>query len=274
MAEIPPPPGVNPRSVRYSPGHADQGVRAIKDRLFQYILGDIFPQGLSLADIGFEGDVVPGAGPLLSQAFGLAGELPGSQEAQARSGTLGQLMQMNPSFSADPALRERFLQQSVTDPAQRFFNETVAPSIAARYGRGGNLGAASDVTARAGADLASQLSGQRAGILRGDEQMTAQSLDTARGQGLQAAGLSYNNQVGTLGLLSQLGGAQRSIQGQQNQGRLNQLLMQQPFGDPRLSLLGLVSSGGPFTYQPNVVGAPGTPGAGIGLLGSLLGAFG
>lgn len=260
----------------YKPGNTPgRGIRIVKQRLLDYLLGSgAFPEGLSLADIGYEGDVVPGAGTLLTSAFERAGGLFDSPEAQQRQATLGTLMGMAPSFSADPALRERYFNEAISQPALQQFNRDVVPAIAARYGRGGNLGAAADVTARAGADLASQLSGQRAGLLRGDEQMAAQSIDTARGQGLQAAGLSYNDQVGGLGLLSQLGTAQRTITGQQNAGRLNQLLMQQPFGDPRLSLLGLLGSSGPFSYQPTVVGAPGTPGAGIGLLGSLLGAFG
>jgi hypothetical protein len=253
-------------------GHGKLG--QLKGALYDYLLGSgAFPQGTSLAQLGYTGGpLTPGPGPLLSQAFDLGGGLATSPEAQQRAGTLGQLMQMNPSFSADPALRERYLQQAVTDPAMQYFNNTVAPSIAARYGRGGNIGAAADVTARAGQDLAGQLAGTRAGILRGDEQQTAQSIDAARGQGLSAAGLSYNNQVGTLGLLGQLGTAQRTIQGQQNAGQLNEALLGQPFADPRLSLVGLLGSS--QNYTPSVVGAPNTPGAGYGILGSLLSAFG
>ena len=248
-------------------------VKQIKQGLFEGLFGkDWQPTGHSLADYGFTGELVPGAGPLLGQAFDLGGGLATSPEAMQRTGTLSRLMQGTPSFAADPALRERYLQQAVTDPATRYFNDTVAPSIAARYGRGGNLGAAADVTARAGADLASQLAGTRAGVLRGDEQLGAQSQDQALARALQATGLSYNNQVGTLGLLSQLGNAQRSITGQQNRQRLNEALLQQPFSDPSLSLVGLF--GNPTYYTPSVVGAPNTPGAGIGVLGSLLSAFG
>jgi hypothetical protein len=227
--------------------------------------GGAFPGGMTLEDMGFTGEVVPGAGPMLSQAFDQASGFATSPEYMQRQQMLGSLMQGTPSFSADPELRERYFQQAITDPAMAYYNETVAPSIAARYGRGGNIGAAQQATAQGGADLAGQLAGQRAGLLRQDEVMAYQAQEAARQRQLQAGQMSMVNQAQPLNLLGQYGGLERGIRGEQNQQRLSEAYMAQPFGDPRLSMFSLLGGG---MATPGAVSSP-SAGGSAGWLGGL-----
>ncbi|HUT76401.1 MAG TPA: hypothetical protein VM285_01880 [Polyangia bacterium] len=220
------------------------------------------PGGMTLQQMGFTGDVVAPPGQMLSQAFQQAQDFGAAPDTAARTAAINQMLS---GSYGDPALRERFLQQTVTDPAQQFYDQTVAPSIAARYGRGGNLGAAQWATAQAGGQLAGNLAGQRAGILRGDELLGAQRQQAA-------IPLSYQNQIAPMSLLSQYGNMSRDIVGQQNQQRLQEAYMSQPFGDPRWGMMGMMGQGSVTT--PGQIGSPNASGslggAGAGLLGSLL----
>ena len=235
-----------------------------------------FPTGMTLADIGFTGQVVPDAGPILQGAFDSAAGFANSPEYLQRQQTIGSLMNAGPSFSADPALRERYFQQSISDPAMQQFNQEILPGVAARFGRGGNLGAANYAAAQAGGQLSGQLAGQRAGLLRDDEVRAQQALDVMYGRQAQGVNLSNQNQLTPISLLDRYGNQERDIRGAQNAQRLQEAYMNTPFGDPRLSLLGLFP--GSSSVTPGQVGAPSASGGGgnglLGMAGSLLSGYG
>lgn len=228
-----------------------------------------FPQGMTLDQMGFTGEVVPGAGPMLSQAFDLAGGLQKSPEYMARANTANSLLTAGPSFQANPALREQYFRDAIERPAMDTFHGETMPAIAARYGRGGNIGAASYASAQAGGSLLGTLAGQRAGLMRDDEVRQQQAIDQMYNRQGNAMGLSYQNQAQPLSLLGSFGSLERDIRGAQNSQRLQEAYMAQPFGDPRLGMLSYLQGGAGAT--PGQAAAPQAGGSGASPWMSMLG---
>ena len=217
--------------------------KQLKKGIVSYLGQGGFPRGISLEEMGFTGTLTPEIGATLQQGVNQAQAFTPYQPSAEQSGAMSRLLSGEQTFNADPALRERYFQQAVTDPAQQFFNTQVAPSIAARYGRGGNIGAASYATGQAGQQLAGQLAGTRAGLLRDDERLAEQSRQAAQARIAQGLGLGV--QQGALGLqsqqfgqnnLMQFGQLERGIRGQGIQEQLQRVLARQAFNDPRLGL--------------------------------------
>lgn len=267
------------RQLAYYGGANALGTQALQRSLLGYLMGGqptnirrgqygspvsgAFPGGMTLEQMGFTGEVVPSAGPMLSQAFDLAGGLAGSPEQAARTGAINSLLTAGPTFQADPALRERYFSDAIERPAMDRFHMEILPEIAARFGRGGNLGAANYAGAMAGSSLLGSLAGQRAGLLRDDEVRAQTALENMYGRRAGAVPLSFTNQTQPLSLLGAFGGLERDIRGAQNAQRLQEAYMAQPFGDPRLSLLSLL--GGGATQVPGQVAAPSAGGGGSSL---------
>lgn len=223
--------------------------------------GTPFPTGTSLEALGYEGDVVPGAGPLLESAFSRAGQIGTGAPTEARLSQLGTLVQGQPAVNLDPALRERFFQSSVVDPAMRRFERDTIPAILARFGGGGQTGAIREELARAGTDLQTNLAGIGAGLLRDDERLNAQLADQAQQRSLAAIGSLREEELLPISVQTQIGDLQRSIVGQQNQEALYRALLASPYGDPRLSMLPLIG-GASSTFGPQV-SAGGNPLSGL-----------
>lgn len=267
------------RQLNYGAGQLGLGQQAMQQSLLNYLMGGpgatpqhvrgygangggMFPGGMTLEQMGFTGEVVPSAGPMLSQAFGNVGGFTQSPEYMARTNTANSLLNAGPTFQANPALREQYFRDAIERPAMDAFHMETMPAIAARFGRGGNIGAASYAGGQAASGLLGQLAGQRAGLMRDDEVRQQQAMESMYGRQANAMGLSYQNQVQPLSLLGTFGGMERDIRGAQNSQRLQEAYMGQPFGDPRLSLLSLLGGGAMTT--PGQVSAPQAGGGGAG----------
>lgn len=230
-----------------------------------------FPTGTSLEEMGFTGELVPPAGPLLASAFQGAMDFGTAPNAQLRQTALAGLAS-GTQFGFDPALRAEFYEKGFVEPEMQRWREEIMPEIMHLRMPGGQVGAMRHELAQSGEDLSSQLAAIRAGLMRQDEaqlmQLTAQTMPGAI-EGLmreETMPISIQAQMGDLG---------RTIEGQQNMQRFYEMILGQPWGDPRLGLLGLTGASPPGVIQPGGPGLSGLAqlGAGAARLGGTGGLF-
>ena len=250
-------------------GHEEQaflGQLDVQNALLTYLNGPIqgtgatFPQGINLEHLGFQGTITPEAGPFIEQGLSQVAAIPGSPQEIARQQALQRIVGGEVGTGGDafnPELRERFFREQVSDPAMQEFNRNVAPNIANRFLSRGQTGAAMRELAQAGAQLTGQLSGQRAGLLRNDENLMAQAREAALNRLLPGVGASQQHQVNAVGTQFAAGDLDRTIRGQFNSERLNRLLGEQPFSDPRLALFPLAQGIGTAAPAPQASGLGG-----------------
>ena len=224
-----------------------------------------FPSGLNLEALGFEGPLVPGTNPLLEQAFQGAGQFGQGQLGQARNQALMQALSGQSVMQLDPALRAQQFEQNVARPeTQRLMRQTL-PGVNSRFLPGGQTGANARVVGQTLTDFSTNLAGLNLESQRADERFNAQLQTQALQRAQGAFGPSLAEELKGISVPAQLGGIQRAIQGQQQSGELTNLLLQQPFSDPRLPLFGALQ-GNPLLANSG--------GSGLGGILQLLGSLG
>jgi hypothetical protein len=214
------------------------------------IRGSQFPTGVTYESMGLPSDfqAVPGPGPLLSAAFMEAARFGQGTDplSQQREQSLGRLLSGESAFTADPELRERYFTEAIQRPTLQAFEREVLPSIAERFAGGGQTGAARRFTNTAITDLMTNLSGQRAGLLRQDEVLGAEMQSQALGRMLAGIQPSLQAQTTPISVMGQMGGWQRGITGQQRGEELMRAMLAQPWSDPRLGLYGAFLGNAPL----------------------------
>ena len=224
-----------------------------QEQLLRSLISEISP-GQSITPYG--GQRVAGTSGLQDTAFNLAqGYAPGVQAGfQATSQfdptQAGQFLdQGQESLTAalapfDPASATDFWQTSLVDPATKTFREDIIPSIAERGVRSAGTsdsGPMQRELARAGGDLASNLSAQLGGLLySGQQSQIGRQLPGAQLAG-QLAGVpgdvaSQGQQLSSLGLgqLAGMGGEQRNINQQGITAEQQRWLEGQAYNNPWL----------------------------------------
>jgi hypothetical protein len=239
--------------------------------------------------------MIPGVSPIQEQGFDLAGGLPGmiggqqqfSQQmlGQIDPGMAGRGMGMAESSLQDlmapydPSATEDFWSKSIKAPAMEAWRDEIMPSIMERgVGMGGTArsGPMGRELARSGEDLATNLSGQLAGLQYSGQQAQLGRQQTGVNQAMNLAGLPSSlmqgaGQVGGMGtdILSQMlniGGMQRGIAGEQLQEPYAKWQQAQPWNNPYLQAFLGQALGQP---PKDVIATEQGPGMGAQLLGPL-----
>lgn len=222
--------------------------RAILDSLTGQIAGQV-GQGIT----PYGGQIAAGVSPLQQQAFDMAGAFGSTPEAMARGGALQQIMAGTPAFQASPQEYERAYAQGVEAPALAQWNRDIIPQILHQYGSGGTAGAVYDMLGRSGADLATNLAGQRAQYrLQGlhDQQGALEAAAGRRLAGIEASG---RESLMPLAVTSQMGDVQRGITQDQLGEDYLKWSSAQPYNNPWLGFLAPALGTQAFQtyYQPS-----------------------
>lgn len=225
----------------------------VQKDLLTSLIGQISP-GQSITPYG--GERIAGVAPLQETAFGLAqGYAPGvqagfqatSQFDPTQAGQfLGQGQEALTAALApfDTAAATDYWQTSLVDPATKTFREDIIPSIMERGVRSAGTsdsGPMQRELARAGGDLASNLSAQLGGLLYSDQQsQIGRQLGGAelagRLAGVPGQVASQGQQLSSLGLgqLAGMGGEQRGISQQFLSAEQQKWLEAQAYNNPWL----------------------------------------
>lgn len=223
----------------------------------------------------YSGQIAPGATGNQMAAFNAAGGLLGRNPIHENAqGATIRALSGQPAFTVDPAAREQYYRRSVENPARASFNDTLR-NVDARYGDRWSLdaGAHKANVYDAVSDFETGLAGIRGDLLYQDEMAQRQSQENAANRSIGAVGAGFGfdaNQRANLGTVAGLGGAERSIEGQQLGEDYNKWLMSQPWANPWLGYTGQVMSAQPF----QVAQEKGVFGSLLGGAGSLLGGIG
>jgi len=201
----------------------------------------------------YGGQITPDATANQLAAFQGAGNLFRDPRVDS-SGAINQLMSGDPAFQIDPAQREQFYQDALVAPAQSQFQDQMQ-QIDRRYGAGfGESGSHRGAGYRAAEDFQTNLMGKRAELLYGDEMARRGAAEAGMGRMAQGAGLAGmygQDQRANLGLMSQLGGEERAIAGQQQGEAYNKWQTEQDYNNPWLGFFGPTMSAQPFAVQNN-----------------------
>lgn len=187
----------------------------------------------------FGGEIVPPADPLQELAFAGAESFGTDQTAQAQDAALLRLLQAEPAFQADPALREEFFQKQILQPATRDFDRVVLQRLDERFGAAGlaDSGVRADATSQSLSDFFGDLEGIRAELAFEDDRRVGVSQERALDRLQFAVPQASNLGINRLNVLSGAGQQRRSISAQQNQEAYNRFLAEQPIFNPAIPLL-------------------------------------
>jgi hypothetical protein len=206
----------------------------------------------------YEGEIAPGATDLQRMGFNLAGQdIAGLQPA---------LSSMLSGFS-DPSAVQQYYQQAVAAPAQAQFQDIMRQVGGQFGGTYGQTGAVPKAMSDAGRRFATDLSSQLAGLQFNERQ---QALNRQQA----AVPLALGARQSQLSQLLGAGGAQRAIQGQQNQEALSKWNMGQAYNNPWVTgFLSPALNTQAFGYA-NEPGTLGQIGQAVGGVGQILGGLG
>lgn len=224
-----------------------EGQRAILDSLTTQIQAQM-GQGIT----PYSGQIAAGVSPLQQQAFDLAGALGTTPEAMARGGALQQIMAGTPAYQASPEEYERAYAQGVEAPAMAQWSRDIIPQILHQYGSGGTAGAVYDMLGRSGADLATNLAGQRAQYrLQGLHDQQA-ALEAAAGRRLGGIEASAQESLRPILATGAMGEVQRGITQDQLGEDYLKWSTAQPYNNPWLGFLAPALGTQAFNtyYQP------------------------
>jgi len=223
-------------------------------------MSDLLGQNVGQGIDAYGGQITPGATANQMGAWQGASNLFNDPRGIDPSAAQRQLLSGDPAFQIDPAQRERFYNDALVAPARASFRDTMQ-GIDQRYGAGfGESGSHRGAGYRAAEDFETGLMGKRAELLYADEMASRGAAEA--GMGRMAQGVSMAPQLGqdyraNLGAMSQLGGEERSIAGQQLGEEYNKWQTEQDYNNPWLGFFGSTMSAQPFAIQNN----PGMGGA-------------
>jgi hypothetical protein len=214
-----------------------------------------FPSGLTPEMLGLPPDfsTTPGSNELIDKALGKLEGLDTSALTTGAEGALTRLLSGEQAATFDPALRERYWQQSVVDPALRRFKDQTR-ALGHRYGRLGGGGAFTGSLAEESVKLQKDLAGLQASMLRDDERTAIASREAALNRMGQAVPVAQNWQTSLIQALGAGGEFQRGLEGELLTDQLNRAVMASPYGDPRWQYLSAV--GGAPGADLSALGGP------------------
>jgi len=171
--------------------------------------------------------IIPGASQIQDQMFDLTGGFLGNV-----GGAINRTLSGQPSFTVDPAARQRYYDQAIKAPAMREFDNTL-DQIDTRYGNrwtkagaGGHRGAVN----RAAGDLQANLTGQMAGLVREDEVAARAASESAANRQFQAGFQGLDSIAG-------VGSTQRGIDAQRMGEDYNKWQQGQAYNNPWLNFM-------------------------------------
>ncbi len=209
----------------------------------------------------YQGQITPGATGNQGMAFAMApGLMTGGQYAQDMEGARRRAITGAPAYTADPAARERYYNDSVLEPARAQFNDTLR-QVDARYGDrwSQDSGAHKANVYDAVSNFETGLAGIRGDLLYRDEQNAINSMERGADRSYGSLTSLPATDRANLGTLAALGGQERAIEGQAMGEEYNKWLMSQPWANPWLGYSSQVLSAQPFqvAQSPGMLGGIG-----------------
>jgi len=224
----------------------------------------------------YDGQIAAGATGNQTAAFNAAGGLLGNASGHVGTGAASQqALSGQPAWQSNPQGMNDYYDQSIYYPSRTKFNDTLR-DLDHRYGaRFGQGGAQMEAAGQAASDFESNMAAQRGQMIYGDVQAQRQAAENAAGRQLQAvgavnAGNAQANQMrlGNLGMLSGLGGQERSINAQGLAEDYGKWEYSQDYNNPWLGMAGTALSAQTKANVPNqgIMGGIMQAGAGLGAL--------
>ena len=242
-------------------------------------LGNVLNQQIGQGVEAYGGQITPDATANQQAAFqGGAGLFADPRGTVDPTGAINTLMSGKPAFQVDPAQREAYYQDAFVNPARQQMRDALQ-QVDSRYGTGfGSAGTHGAAAYRTVGDFETALSGQRAGLLWGDEQARRGAAEAGMQRMVPGAELGTRSNVAlqgdrraNLGMQATLGGEERSIAGQQLGEDYNKWQTAQAYNNPWVQGYGAqLLNASPYAVGQSE-GALGAITGGISSIGGLFG---